>query len=118
MFWRCIVMFLHLGGDIMVNTRDVIAILDVESVLDSRHSRNFISKQEKEGSIIRITDEETRSFVITEKSEGRRKKKNSVRQIKVYYSPISASTLQKRADLLIRSFSHTSSTNKEQNINI
>ena len=76
------------------------------------------ARQEKEGSIIRITDEETRSFVITEKSEGRRKKKNSVRQIKVYYSPISASTLQKRADLLIRSFSHTSSTNKEQNINI
>ena len=111
-------MFLHLGGDIIVNTRDIVAILDVESVLDSRHSRNFISKQENEGSIIRITDEDTRSFVITEKIEGRRKKRDSVRQVQVYYSPISASTLQKRADLLIRSFSHTSSTNKEQNINI
>lgn len=91
-------MFLHLGGDIVIYTKDIIAILDIESTLKSKHSRDFLKTCEEEGFINRVTDDEPRSFVITETIEGKTKKGNIVRKVVVYYSPISSYTLQKRAN--------------------
>lgn len=95
--WK--IMFLHLGGDMVVYTKDIIAILDVESTLNSKHSKDFLNTCEEEGFIYRVTNEEPRSFVITEKVEFTRQQSKGIRKIIVYYSPISALTLQKRAAL-------------------
>lgn len=100
-------MILHLGGDMVVYARDIIAILDKESTLKSKHSKDFLDICEKDGSVIKVTDEEPRSFVITERVEAKTYTGKSIRKIIVYYSPISAPTLQKRAKLI---------TNIEQNL--
>ncbi len=92
-------MFLHLGGDIVVGIEDIIAILDIESTSYSKHSKSFLNKCEDDGIIFKITDDEPRSFVITENLKNKIKKGKTSRQIVVYYSPISAPTLQKRANL-------------------
>jgi len=94
-------MFLHLGGDMVVYTKDIIAILDIESTLKSKHTKEFLHTCEEEGFVIRVTDEEPRSFVITEKVEDKSHNGKGIRKIIVYYSPISATTLQKRAHLTI-----------------
>lgn len=94
------IMFLHLGGDVVVSTKDVIGILDMDSTLQSKNSRNFLNICEEEGFVIRVTNEEPRSFVITEKITKNTNRKSVIRKVVVYYSPISAVTLQKRASFI------------------
>ena len=91
-------MFLHLGGDVVIYTNDIIAILDIESTLKSKHTKDFLRTCEDEGFIIKVTDEQPRSFIITERIESQSYKGKPIRKIIVYYSPISATTLQKRAN--------------------
>ncbi|ABR46248.1 conserved hypothetical protein [Alkaliphilus metalliredigens QYMF] len=90
-------MFLHLGGEIAVHSSEVIAILDIESTLKSKDSKAFLKICKEKGFIHKITNEEPRSFVITEKQEHLAKSGNRIRKLVIYYSPISAPTLQKRA---------------------
>ncbi len=94
------IMFVHLGGDVVVCTKDIIAILDIESTLKSKHSKDFLNICEEEGFVNRVTDEEPRSFVVMEKIEGKPYKGRAIRKVVVYYSPISALTLQKRAKFI------------------
>lgn len=83
-------MFLHLGGEVVAHIKDIIAILDIESTLKSPDTRDFLKVCEEEEFISRISEEEPRSFVITEK----------LGKTIIYYSPISALTLQKRAGFI------------------
>ena len=69
-------MFLHLGSDVSVALKDVIAINDY-SYLKTIRSKKFI---------IDISENDPKSFVITDK--------------KIYLSAISSVTLKKRADNL------------------
>lgn len=84
-------MFLHLGGDCVVAVKDVIAIMDMEKSTISQDTRNFLKISEEEGFIINVVENEMpKSFVIVqEKSKSR-----------VYLSPISTNTLNKRNFLL------------------
>lgn len=80
-------MFLHLGSDVMVLTRDIIAILDFETSTLSKITREFLSASQEEEFIINVSQEDLpKSFVLTE----------VFGKIRVYISPISTSTLQKR----------------------
>ena len=80
-------MFLHLGGDVVVRLKDVIAIMDLETTTISKISKEFLGIAEEEGFIINISEDLPKSFIITEV-----KKKS-----KIYVSPISSVTLYKRA---------------------
>ncbi|KAB3533825.1 DUF370 domain-containing protein [Alkaliphilus pronyensis] len=92
-------MFLHLGGDVIVHKKDIIAIFDISSTLKAKNSKLFLEICNDEGFIQQITNEEPRSFVITERVVNCKKTgKKDIKTI-VYYSPISALTLQKRAVL-------------------
>lgn len=84
-------MFLHLGGDCVVSVKDVIAIMDMEKSTISQDTRNFLKISEEEGFIINVVENEMpKSFIIVqEKSKSR-----------VYLSPISTNTLNKRNFLL------------------
>lgn len=93
-------MFIHLGEDTVIYTKDIIAILDIESTLKSKYSKEFLNTCEEEGFIEKITNENHRSLVIMERIEGKTKKGKIIRKFKVYYSPISALTLQKRANYI------------------
>ncbi|WP_010246641.1 extracellular matrix regulator RemB [Acetivibrio cellulolyticus] len=80
-------MFLHIGGDFVVPIKNVIAIMDLESTTLSKDTRDFLSIAEEEGFIESISDDIPKSFIITEIDK----------KSKIYLSPISSITLQKRA---------------------
>ncbi|ASS73547.1 DUF370 domain-containing protein [Tumebacillus algifaecis] len=76
-------MFIHLGGDVMVQSKDVIAIFDLKMKYSSDSTKEFLNVADEEGFVVMIDENESKSFVVTSK--------------KVYYSPISSLTLKKRA---------------------
>ncbi len=78
-------MFLHLGGDVIVTIKDIIAIIDLESSTNAFTTREFLKVVDDEG-FINIIGEKGRekSFILTPKN--------------VYLSPISSYTLMKRAN--------------------
>ncbi len=83
-------MFIHLGGDIVISLKDVISIMDIESSNLSNTTKEFLSIAEDEGFIQKISEDEPKSFILTEKNK---------RTI-IYLSPISSVTLYKRAGFI------------------
>ena len=82
-------MFLHLGENIVVPVKDVIGIFDIDVARFSADTMQFLRMAEDDGFVERVTDEEPKSFVIAEVNK----------MSKIYYSPISSSTLTKRTDV-------------------
>ncbi len=76
-------MFIHLGGNTLVNSKKVIAVLNGESVIGANSSKEFLKTAQEEGFIANLDQEEYKSIVITDKE--------------IYLSPISTLTLKKRA---------------------
>ncbi|MFC4768477.1 extracellular matrix regulator RemB [Effusibacillus consociatus] len=76
-------MFIHLGGDVMVPSKEVIAIFDLKMKESADSTKEFLNVAEEEGFVIVIDENESKSFVVTNR--------------KVYFSPISSLTLKKRA---------------------
>jgi len=80
-------MFLHLGEDTLVLSRDVVAICDLDNTTVAKSTRDFLAKQEKRKRVISVSEELPKSFVITD--DGMRRS--------VYLSQISSRTLALRA---------------------
>ena len=78
-------MYLHLGKDTVVDLNEIIAIIDIKTIKNSRVTNEFINKAYKEGQIRSSNTKKVSSYVVT---------KNEV-----YLSSISAITLQNRANL-------------------
>lgn len=76
-------LFIHLGGDMMVSTKDVIAILDNKMVNVCDDTRRFVQAADAKGLVFRVESGQEKSIVITE--------------TRVFISPISSLTLKKRA---------------------
>lgn len=77
-------MFLHLGGDVVVLKKDIIAILDIRTKL-SPVTKEFIEIAKDEGFIKNISEQnKEKSYVVTTKE--------------IFLSPISCVTLKKRSD--------------------
>jgi hypothetical protein len=77
-------MFLHLGGDVVVLKKDVIAILDIRT-RQTAVTKEFIETARDEGFIKNIYEKDReKSFVVTTRD--------------IYMSPISCSTLKKRSN--------------------
>ena len=75
-------MFLHLGADMVVPLRDVIAITDLKTAKSGINS-DFIKKMRDEKKVLDVSENDAKSFIITTN--------------KVYLSAISSLTLKKRA---------------------
>ncbi len=80
-------MFLHIGGDVVLPMRNIIAIMDIESTTVSKDTKEFLKIAEEEGFIESISNDLPKSFIITEIDK----------KSKIYLSPISSVTLQKRS---------------------
>ncbi len=76
-------MYIHLGGEKVIRSRELIAIFDIGSEKPSKEPRTFLLNHEQARTAERIGDEEPKSLVVTEN--------------KLYYSPISSATLKKRS---------------------
>jgi hypothetical protein len=85
-----IIMILHLGGDVVVSMKNIIAIFDIETINASRINREFLHIAEEEGFVRRVSDDEPKTFILAEID------KKSV----VFLSPISSSTLLKRSSFI------------------
>lgn len=79
-------MFLHLGADLVVPLRDVIAITDLKSG-KSNINKEFLDRLQDEKKVIDISEKNPKSLIIT--------------QTTVYLSAISSLTLKKRANNFI-----------------
>ena len=77
-------MYIHLGDDCVVSTREIVTIVDYK-MRSSSVVEEFLKKQEEQ--IISLSQGTPKSIVVTTKS--------------VYYSPLSSSTLKKRASFVI-----------------
>jgi len=76
-------MFLHLGSEVLVFQKDIIGIFDYNLIKKSRATKEFMEIAANEHLVIRgEEDKKIKSFIVTSK--------------KIYLSPISADTLQKR----------------------
>ena len=81
-------MFLHLGENVVVPIKDVIGIFDLQTTMYSSDTIQFLRMAEEDGFVERITNDKPKSFVIAEVDK----------KSKIYWSPISSSTLTKRTD--------------------
>lgn len=77
-------MYLHVGEDVLVRTRDIIAILDIDSVSSSPFMEEFIARQDQQ--IVQLTKGTVKSIVVTGNH--------------IYYSPLASGTLKKRSQKL------------------
>lgn len=76
-------MYVHLGGEVVVSTRDIVGIFDARIIERSEENKRFIEKQRSLGRIIPTHNhEDVKSIVITGSW--------------VYGSPISPGTLARR----------------------
>jgi hypothetical protein len=74
---------LHLGSDVAVRTRDVVAVLDYDAIRQAAASREFLEVAQSEGKLVHVSDEAVKSAVLTGGN--------------VFLSPISSLTLLRRA---------------------
>ncbi|MBQ8134833.1 MAG: DUF370 domain-containing protein [Clostridia bacterium] len=81
-------MYLHIGGDTVVNTGDIIGIFDMDQSTVSYKTREFLSEAQKNGEIINVSYELPRSFVLCRENN----------QCKIYICQLSPVTLMKRAE--------------------
>lgn len=93
-------MFLHLGNDIIIPLKDIIAIIDKKTAFESKDTINFFHTAEEEGFIKNIVDGDIKSYIVTEKLINQKKEKKKVRKSIIYSSNISSGTLFKRAGLI------------------
>ncbi|MDD6484587.1 MAG: DUF370 domain-containing protein [Clostridiales bacterium] len=81
-------MYLHVGGDVLVNIRDIIGIFDMENTTVSRLGRHFLTEANKNGEVVYATEDLPKAYVVTS-SQGK---------TRVYISPMSTQVLSRRAE--------------------
>lgn len=82
-------MFLHLGGDVVIKEKDIIAIMDMDTSSYSKITREYLKNAEKSEDVVNVSFEDLpKSYVVCREDNKR----------KVYISPISSVTLLKRVN--------------------
>ncbi len=82
-------MFLHLGQGTLIKQDDIIGIFDLDNTTVSKRTRDYLTNMEKTGRVINVSQELPKSFVVCE---------NKNREITIYITQISTSTLIKRSE--------------------
>lgn len=78
-------MFLHLGEDTVVNTKEIIGIFDMDTSTVNKATREYLSSAEKQKKVIYVNYDLPKSFIVTEEN--------------VFVSPVATSTLLKRTKI-------------------
>lgn len=79
-------MYLHIGKDIVINDKDIISILNLNYVKNTKTYKKMYKNLEEKRAIINIADNKEKTFILT--------KEKSIE--KAYISNISVNTLIKR----------------------
>ncbi|MBQ7543038.1 MAG: DUF370 domain-containing protein [Clostridia bacterium] len=80
-------MYVYLGQDKVICTREMIGIFDLDNTTVSKITRDMLRKAEQSGDAVTIMGDLPKSYVICSEKRGRQK---------IYISPVTPSTLVKR----------------------
>lgn len=75
--------YLHLGKDTSIEIEKIVGIYDMDTSTVSKHTRDFLSKCEKENRIVNVSFELPKSYILYD-FDG---------EYSVYLSPLNAATL-------------------------
>lgn len=81
-------MYLHIGNDVVINSKNIVGIFDIENTTVSRTGKNFLGKAQKMGQVVYATEDFPKSFLVVKKG-----KKNIV-----YISSMSTNVLLRRSN--------------------
>lgn len=76
-------MYIYLGGDIAISTKDIIGIFDMDTSTVNKATRDYLSKAEKEKKVVYVNYELPKSFIVC--------------RDKIYVCPLNTATLLKRS---------------------
>lgn len=79
-------MYIQIGGDMAVRRHTIIGIFDLDNASYSKHTRKFLQDAEGNGSVISVSDELPKAFILTQEYGIDH----------VYLTQFSAATLEKR----------------------
>ncbi|MCI8277023.1 MAG: DUF370 domain-containing protein [Clostridia bacterium] len=79
-------MYLHIGKDFVINNNSIIGIFNLNYIRNTREFKNLYDNIEKEGNIRKISEEDNKSFILTEENK----------IIKGYVTNIGTNTIGKR----------------------
>lgn len=79
-------MYLFLGNDTVVSTKNIIGIFDLDNTTVSKFTRNYLKNHQQNNNIIEVSKDLPKSFVVEVINN----------KINIYLSQISSSTLYKR----------------------
>ncbi len=82
-------MYLNIGGDYLIDDRDVVGIFDLDKITVFKVNRDYLSNMEKRGKIVNVTEKLPKSFMLC---------KGKGEEI-VYISQLLPSTLLKRNNI-------------------
>ena len=57
-------MYLHLGADTVVRTRDIVAVFDMDRATVNATSRKVLAAAEKKKKVVNVSDDLPKSFVV------------------------------------------------------
>lgn len=77
-------MYLHLGEDTVITEKNILGIFDMDTSTVNKATRDYLSNAEKNKKIVYVNYDLPKSFVVTDD--------------KIYVSPLSTATLNKRAN--------------------
>lgn len=78
--------YLHLGKDTSIEIKNIVGIFDLDTSTVSKHTRDFLSRCEKENRIVNVSYELPKSYILYDFSG----------EYSVYLSPLNTATLIKR----------------------
>ena len=84
-------MYLHLGKNVVVQQKDIVAVFDLDNSSHSHITRAYLTEAEKNGQVVNVSDDLPKSFVICKEDEGSQT---------VYLSQLASATLLKRASVI------------------
>jgi len=76
-------MLVHIGNDVIIRSREVVAILDVRAAALSPITRDFVAYARSQGRLRDLASGNEKAYVVTPAS--------------VFISPVSVTTLRRRA---------------------
>lgn len=87
-------MIIHIGDNIALDEKDILVILDKNSVINSKDNKNLINYLIKNGRLVNKVDDINSYIIINEKTKKNGRKNKDL--LKLYVSNISSNSLLKR----------------------
>ena len=79
-------MYLHIGKDYIVKSKEIIAIFNIDYVKNTKEYKAMYNDLEESGNIVKVSDSKAKAFILTE-NQGKRK---------AYITNIGVNTISKR----------------------